>query len=241
MKYTFKQMAQSNAKGLLEFDFYIKLFVYPFAIPLAWALLNFSKVTANQLTLSGLCVGCLGAVLSHFFGLECLVVGYFVAYIFDFADGTLARNGRGGGENGVFIDVITDRTVFCVCVVMLSAHHVRLGQGLESFLLLLYLLVYLYEDILSYGLRVAKNRSGQLFAEPRSSLPPLTVRGVLCKANYFLPGRLSSSLLVLLVGSVSRNFTLAYSVGLLVLVIGSVRQIGGLLSKKRHKTVRVVD
>ena len=232
MKYTFKQMVESNAKGLLEFDFYIKLFVYPFAIPLAWALLNFSKVTANQLTLSGLCVGCLGAVLSHFFGLECLVVGYFIAYIFDFADGTLARNGRGGGENGVFIDVITDRTVLCVGVVMLTAHHLQFDQSKEAFVLLLYIIAYLYEDILSYGLRIAKNRAGKVFVEWAPEMEPLTVKNLFLRWKYIIPSRLSSSLVILIFGVLSDNLFLAYCVGLLIVLSGYVRGAKNMIMQK---------
>ncbi|MBI9020964.1 MAG: CDP-alcohol phosphatidyltransferase family protein [Verrucomicrobia bacterium] len=233
MKYTFQQLIENNAKGFLTFDIYIKLLVYPVAIPLSWVLLNFTSITANQVTLAGLTVGCLGAVCSFFWGLKFLVAGYLIAFILDFADGTLARNGRGGGEQGVFLDVITDRTVLCFAAVMLSAHHVRLGQGLESFLLLLYLLAYLYEDILSYGLRVAKNRSGQLFVEQGVMLPPLTVRNAFFKVNHFIPGRLSSPLFILLIGSVSTNLVVAYGVGLLVLSAEYVRQVQGMLSFKK--------
>ena len=234
MKYTFRQLIENNAKGLLSFDIYIKFFVYPPAISLAWILLNFSQVTANQLTLAGLCVGCLGAFCSLFWGVKCLVAGYLLAYIFDFADGTLARNGRGGGEGGIFFDMITDRTVLCFCAVMLMAHHLRVDQTTESFFLLLYVLAYLYEDILSYGLRVAKNRVGKSFVEIGPEPVPLTVQNVFFKWEHLLPSRLSSPLWILCVGVVSGNMVWAYVAGFLVVFAGYVRGVQHLLEQKRR-------
>jgi len=233
MKYSFKQLVDNNAKGFLSFDIYIKLFIYPLAIPLAWVLLTFSRVTANQVTLTGLCVGCLGAFCSFFFGLKYLAAGYLVAYILDFADGTLARNGRGGGETGVFLDVITDRTVLCFCVVMLMAHHSQYNQATESFVLLLYILAYLYEDILSYGLRVAKNRAGNLFVEVGPELVPLSIQNVFLQWEHLLPSRLSSPLFILCVGVLSGNMIWAYVVGLLIVLFGYVRGVRHMLVQKK--------
>jgi len=235
MKYTFRQLIENNAKGVLLFDLYLKLFVYPLAIPLSWLLLNFTAVTANQLTLTGLVVGCLGAVLSLFFGLKYLVIGYMTAYVLDFADGTLARNGRGGGSKGVFLDIITDRTVLCVCVVALSAHHMRLEQGAASFCLLLYILSYLYEDVLCYGFRVAKNRAGEEFVEQGVTLPPLTFRNAFLKASFLLPNRLSSPLLIFAVGAVSESPVAAYLTGFAIVVVGYVRGVLGLRDAARTR------
>jgi len=218
MKYTFKQLIKNNGCGLTTFDLYLKTIIYPWAISLAWLLLNFTKITANQLTLSGLVVGVLGAVCGFFFGLEFLVIGFLLAMVFDFADGTLARNGRGSGERGIFLDVVTDRAVLCANTIALMAYHLSSTQHLESFFLLLYVLAYLYGDIICYGLHIAKTRSGSDFTAP-SSVGSLSFSSVFLKPFFLIPTRLSSPLLILGIGLVFGNLVLAYAVGLSVVLV----------------------
>ncbi len=223
MKYTFKQLIKNNSRGLTTFDLYLKAVIYPWAISLAWGLLNFTKVTANQLTLSGLLVGVLGAVCGFFFGLEFLVIGFLTAMVFDFADGTLARNGRGSGERGIFLDVVTDRAVLCANTIALMAYHLLLTQHLESFFLLLYVLAYLYGDIICYGLHIAKTRSGSEFSKTFDT-EVLSFSSVFLKPVFLIPTRLSSPLFVLGVGLVSGNLVFAYAMGLSVVLLEYVRE-----------------
>jgi len=223
MKYTFSQLVKNNSRGLTTFDLYLKAIIYPWAISLAWLLLNFTKVTANQLTLSGLVVGVLGAVCGFFLGLKFLVVCFFVAMIFDFADGTLARNGRGSGEIGIFLDVVTDRAVLCANAIALMAYHLLLAQHLEAFFLLLYVLAYLYGDVICYGLHIAKTRSGSELSQP-SGEDVLSWASVFFKPVFWIPTRLSSPLLIIACGLGFKNLVLAYAAGLFVVLLEYVRE-----------------
>lgn len=223
MKYTFNQLVKNNGRGLTTLDLYLKAIIYPWAISLAWLLLNFTKVTANQLTLSGLVVGVLGAVCGFFFGLKFLVVGFFIAMVFDFADGTLARNGRGSGEIGIFLDVVTDRAVLCANIIALMAYHLLSAQHLESFFLLLYVLAYLYGDVICYGLHIAKTRSGGGLSQP-SGAGVLSWVSVFFKPGFLIPTRLSSPLLIIAIGLIFKNLAFAYVMGLLIILLEYVRE-----------------
>lgn len=223
MKYTFKTLLKNNSRGINTFDLYLKCLIYPVAIPLAWVLLNYTRVTANQLTLAGLFVGVLGAGCSIFFGLEFLVVGFFIAMVFDFADGTLARNGRGSGEFGIFLDVVTDRAVLCAAAFCLLFYHLRLEQQIEALALVGYILAYLYGDIICYGLHIAKARSGGVFekdaVEESTTFPSAFLRPV-----FLIPTRLSSPFFVLGAGILAGNTIVAYATGLLVVLVEYARE-----------------
>lgn len=233
MRYTFTSLIKNNASGLLLFDNYIKVIVYPPAFLLAWVLLNFTRITANQLTLMGFTIGCLSAVASYFYGVPLLVFGFLLAFIVDFSDGIMARNGRSSGETGVLLDIIADRTLLFVIATMLGVYHVRHDQAVEILALLLYILLFIYEDIVAYAVRVAKNRYGKPFIEQGYDLPVLTFRNAFFKPRHFLPGRLSSPLFLILAGCISGHFVVAYGAGLLVLIIAYASRGGQSLVQQR--------
>ena len=232
IRYPFRKLITSSRTGLTTYNIYSKLVAYPPAFLLAWGVLNFTGITANQITLLGFVLGCLGAALSFAWGLPALAVGYICFYILDFTDGIVARNGRGCGEKGVLYDIVAGRTVLCVTATTLAIHHTLQGCSAATAALLVYCLAYLYEDLISYAIRVAKNRYGQSFVEQPRTDGPLTVRDVFLKPALYLPDRLGSPLFVILVALLSRNMFAAYLVGALLVVSGYVARCRSALGRQ---------
>ncbi len=224
MKTSLRQIISSNAKGLVQYDLYIKLTVYPPAMLLAWVFLNMTTISASQLTVAGFTLGIIGALASLHWGLMPLVIGYLLAYTIDYADGTLARNGRSEGERGVFLDLLCDRTLISFTAIMLSIHHVRQQEALALGALLVYFVVYTYEDIVSYALRVARNRYQRPFYEDDYGIPPLTWRTACLQWQFFLPTRLSSPLVVIGIGLLCREMAPAYLAGTGAVLVGYATQ-----------------
>jgi phosphatidylglycerophosphate synthase len=223
MKYSFRSLIASNIQGLSFFDLYLKVFICPPAMLLAWMLLNYTRVTANQLTFIGLFLGVSGSVCGFFFGLQYLVIGFYTAMICDFADGSLARNGRGSGETGIFLDMIVDRAVLCAACVCVLAHHLQLKQLVSSWLLVVYVLAYLYGDIICYGLHIAKTRTGGALTRPKVSGDHKFISFFLNPA-YLIPSRLSSPLWIVVVKYTWGDFVAAYAVGVLIVMLEYARE-----------------
>ena len=194
-------------------DWFTRLVVYPFALPISWFLLNFTSVSANAVTLTGLAIGVIGVVaaeLTHNPGF--MLLGFSLYFVCDFVDGQVA-SAKGGSQLGAFLDQSTDHLMLIVYSIGLGAHHLRTGDTTALFLLLCYIGAHHYVDLLLFAKRKA---TGTHSAEKRFFMPPprKRVRGSVFSAWRLLPSRLSSPIAFAATWFVNGSFETAYCVAL---------------------------
>ncbi|MFC1497437.1 CDP-alcohol phosphatidyltransferase family protein [Verrucomicrobiota bacterium] len=224
IKYSWSYMLRENS-NMARFDVYTNVFVCTFAVPLAWIILNFTNISANLVTLVSLLCGVAGAALGAFYGAQWVLAGVCLYLLLDLTDGKVA-SGRGGGTSlGTFLDMITDRVVLVSSVVSLSYLHLQREEGLEIFLLLLYVLLLFFMDILAYVNLVstvkfnAEGLLGTNNALKDAEKPNNTMKNIFFDVRRWIPGRLSSYLFIIGGVAITGSFKTAYIIGIIVVVI----------------------
>ena len=208
MKYTIRELVRDHIAA--DDDIYSSLAVYPIALPLSWLILNYTTLTANSITFSGLALGVAGGVatlLTQDLGWLC--VGFCLFFVCDFVDGQVASV-RGGTQFGAMLDLASDVTVLLFSILCLGQRHLMFGQSVELFLLLSFVSLHTYVDLLLF----AKRRAATKPSWPE--LPPSTPRqrgSRFCIWTLF-PKRLTSPLAFMTTYSVTGSFAWSYGAAL---------------------------
>jgi phosphatidylglycerophosphate synthase len=211
MKFTFKDLLENHIAS--DDDVYVRITVYPFAVPLTWVILNFTSISANTITLTGLVfgvTGCLAAVVTQ--QLWYLGLGFCLFLVCDFVDGQVA-SARGKTQFGAMLDLTTDRTVILLAVLSLGMRHASLGQSLELFLLLCYFGLCTYVDLVLFAKHRAVAQHGTT-AGPRLPAARVRERGRCMSIWTLFPSRLSSQVALILVFALTGSSLWAYSAAL---------------------------
>ncbi len=196
-------------------DNYIKLFVEPFSIPLAWLAINFTRLSANQVTLMGFFLGVLGNFLGWIVHPVFIPLGFFAFFIIDFVDGKVARARGGGTPQGKRLDVLVDRAIFCFTVFSLTLYHFSEDENKPVVFLMAYTLAYFYTDIMEYS-AVIMTHDGVVIAPPTREKNLIKI---FYSFSYWIPTRLSSPLFILFGYLFTQNFVVAYLSGLSAVVL----------------------
>ena len=197
-------------------DIYVRIAVYPLAVPVTWSLVNYTRITANQITLCGLLSGVAGCLTSTTTNdLRFLLGGFLVFFVLDFVDGQVASV-KGGTRLGATLDLVTDRTVLFLSIGTLAYHHFRAGATYELLLLIVYLAGYAYMD----ALILARGRAGNRRIETPAESTPNKQRGWGARPAVWIlfPTRLSSPLFFSATLIRSDSFVLAYYAALVAVL-----------------------
>ena len=186
-----------------ESDRYIAIFVEPLAIPVAWLTLNFTRLSANDVTWISLFCGVLGNLAGIFWHPLFTLIGFFTFYILDFVDGKVARATGTSSAYGKRLDVLVDRAVFSLSVLSLLHFHLANGKNQEIISLIVYALVFFYLDIIEFSGIVMNQSTGRSTGQPASGW------------MAWIPSRLSSPLFVLIGFIMFQSAGIAYLGGIL--------------------------
>lgn len=220
LKYSFSYMIKNSLK-IPKFNVYIKFFILPIAIPLAWLLLNFSNISANTVTFIGLFIGLLGSVLGILFGLEWLLICFTIFYILDIVDGRIA-SGRGGSTSlGIKLDFFTDRTVLIATLFTLSYYHTLNSQIIEIMLLMVYSLSFFWLDSIYFGNLKASFKSNSQNNSTEIGYLNNSINISRFNKWKWVPTRLSSYIFVIIGFIITDSFQLSYIFGI-ISVVGEV-------------------
>lgn len=219
-------------------DLISRIVVYPAALPITWLILNFTSISANAITLTGLGLGVLGCLLAMLTNeMVWLGVGFFLYFVCDFVDGQVA-SARGGTPFGALLDHATDHFIRLIALLCLGFHHFVAGQSTELLLALCLLGLHNYVDLVLF----AKGRATQQSdAQDAGSLPPSRprVRGAQLSAWKLLPSRLSSPIAFTAAYVASDSFAVAYGITLgwisVEYVTGAIKFAVRLLSHGRNR------
>ena len=214
-------------------DIFTKIVVYPLAIPLTWCLLNFTTVTANAVTMTGLALGitgCLASIVTQQGWY--LFVGFFSFYICDFVDGQVASV-HGGSPLGAVLDLVVDRSVLFLSVFCLALRHFTADQPYELLLLICYLCVFTYLDAIFLA-KYSAARKYEASSNQNRESPGRYRRDDSIFVWALFPTRLSSPLIFIAVLALTRSFATAYYFAIccvlseyIALTLRVFRRIGG--------------
>jgi len=214
MKFTFSYLILNN-RDFNKHDIYIKVFAFLFPIIPTWIILNFTKWSANLITIIGFCFGTLGAILGYYISIEYLLYGFLIFLILDFVDGNVAIARGGGTFLGTILDMTSDRIILFASVFTLIHYHLLTDQGHEIMLLLTYLLSFILLDILQLAfLRANKLSSSNLNEEGQSKRMPNNFKTIMSNPIIWIPSRLSSYLFIIIVLLITGLFSIAYWMGI---------------------------
>ena len=174
-------------------DLVSRIVVYPVALPITWLILNFTSISANAITLTGLALGVTGCLLAAITQeIWVLGWGFCLYFVCDFVDGQVA-SARGGTQFGALLDHATDHLIRLLALLCLGMHHLLTGESAELFLALCLLGLHNYVDLVLFAKRRATQQHASSGTRP---LPPSRqrVRGAQLSAWKMLPSRLSSPL-----------------------------------------------
>ncbi len=212
MQYTIRELFDKHIAS--DDDVFSRLAVYPFALPMSWFVLNFTNLSANAITYTGLALGvsgCLAAIATQ--QLIWLCVGFCLFYVCDFVDGQVASV-RGGSQFGAMLDLATDRGILLLSVLCLGQFHAVSGQTIELLLLLCYFGLHTYVDLVLFAKHRATNQSAAIVG-PELPQSARRERGSGFSLWRLLPSRLSSPLAFIGVYALSSSFVAAYCVALI--------------------------
>lgn len=216
-RYSFAYTWKKNA-DMTRFDVYTQLVAYVFSLPLAWLLLNYTKISANMVTIAALVVGVAGAGFGAVFGVQWIAAGFFLFLVLDLTDGRVAH-GRGGATSlGAFLDMVTDRCVLFSATIALAYRHMLRAEQAEMFLLIVYIVALLFMDMLAYAnlIATAKCGKGPLGISHAFVTKDIdnTLKNTLSLSRW-VPGRLSSCLFIMAAATISGSLKIAYMAGIL--------------------------
>jgi phosphatidylglycerophosphate synthase len=208
MKYAIKELLRDHIAA--DDDIFCRLAVYPIALPVTWVVVNHTKLTANSITLTGLGLGVAGGVATLLTqNLGWLGLGFCLFFLCDFVDGQVASV-RGGTQFGAMLDLASDFTVLLFATLCLGQTHLMSGQSVELFLLLCFVCLHNYIDLVLF----AKHRAATKPAG--AELPPSAPRqrgSQFCIWTLF-PKRLTSPLAFMGAYFFTGSFVWAYGAAL---------------------------
>lgn len=149
MKFKIKDILDHGRQPTLDTP--TKLMGDPIAVPIIYLLLRFTKVTPNSVTIASLMLGLTAAVF-NFMSISYLpIILFYFAYVLDFVDGALAKMLNLSSAKGKKLDIRVDRAIFTA--IALSYVYVFLSSNrlVETFLLVVYVLLFFYVDIIEYS------------------------------------------------------------------------------------------
>lgn len=123
----------------------------PIAVPITYLLLRFTKITPNSVTMVSLILG-FTAAIAIFMNVSYLpIILFYFAYVFDFVDGTLARMLSLSSAEGKKLDIRVDRAIFTAIAISYVYLFLSSNRLVETFLLIVYTLLFFYVDIVEYS------------------------------------------------------------------------------------------
>ena len=212
MKYTFRYLYRDN-RDFSKHDAYVKLFGLTVPIIPTWVVLNFTNWSANTVTILGFIFGTTGVVLSYFFGIEYLLYGFLVFLVLDFVDGNVAKARGGGTSLGVILDMTVDRIVLLSSVFTLSFYHLNNEQKEESLFLLVYILTFVLLDVLQ--LAFLRGKGAELDKVRANKVGSNDFKNIFSSFLIWVPSRLSSYLIIVVIILATGSYTNAYIAGIL--------------------------
>lgn len=201
-------------------DNYIKLFIEPISIPIAWLLLSFTRLSANQITLFGCFLGIGGALIGTVKA-PFILYGFLGFYYVDFVDGKVARALKASSPLGKRLDVLVDRAVFSACSLGLMHFHLGSMENAAPLTLFLFVVVYFYTDIIEYSGLVYRGALGKL--PPKGTIAGEWTNAVIARhlisPERWLPSRLSSPIFLIVTFLFTGDFTKSYFVATIAALV----------------------
>lgn len=209
-KVSFFDVVKCARVGLLTHSAYEKIAFYPVMLPLVYLLINYTSVTANQLTLTGLIVGSLFGVVAFFKGAGWLFLGLLFFGWCDYADGRVALLRGTQGRLGAFLDMVSDRAVLFFYFIVLESRHLLANELWEVFALSAFFVTFLYVDVLCYALlKIDKEKASDTKTSFYEGVD-LSFHNVFFRFAMWQPGRSGAMLLMPLVYLFSGSFIVVY-------------------------------
>jgi len=215
MKFTFSYLIFNN-RDFNKHDIYIRIFALLFPIVPTWIILNFTKWSANLITVIGFIFGLVGAILGYYVSIQFLLYGFLIFLVLDFVDGNVAIARGGGTFLGTILDMTSDRIILFASIFILAHYHLLNNQDSEILLILAYLLSFVLLDILQLAFLRAKISSIAMVNEeaPRNRVTN-NFKTIISNPIIWIPGRLSSYIFIITVLFIAGSFTIAYWMGII--------------------------
>ena len=131
-------------------DNYTKLIAEPVAIPVSYLFLQIPGLTPNVVTLMAFILGLISAVLAWKGIINYSAIFYYLTFVFDFVDGKIARTTGQVSALGYKWDYRVDRAILILMSFSYISLFNRLHQPKELMLLVVYVFLFLYLDVLSF-------------------------------------------------------------------------------------------
>lgn len=219
MKFKIKDVLNEAHPGR---DNFTKLTTDPFAVPITYLLLRFTKATPNSVTIASLILG-LSAAAFNFVGISYLpIILFYFAFVLDFVDGTLARMLNIPSAEGRKLDIRVDRTIFTAIALSYAYLFLFSDRLIEAFLLIVYILLFFYIDIIEFSsleFRYATNKvSVSREASEQKSRDDLKWFKSLLDVKLWIPRRAFTIPLVFVIAPLIGNFRLCYILAIIILL-----------------------
>lgn len=118
------------------------------AMPVIYALVNLTSLSANAVTLIGTAFGLAGAFAAWRGAWLVAAPLYFVCFVFDTCDGAVARLRRQSSRAGAVLDLRCDRLVFTLSILAHMAYFTARGMAVEAMLATAYAMAFYLADVL---------------------------------------------------------------------------------------------
>ncbi len=219
MKYSFHYLLFQN-RNYGKHDIYIQIFALTFTTVPTWFFLNYTKLSANAITLTGWIFGTLGALLGYFINIQFVLYGFIVFLVCDFVDGNVARAKGGGSYLGAILDMLSDRFVLIASSISLTLFHLDNGDQMEGLFLIVYVLIFLFMDIIKLAFYMAIEHKGVInIKKGGRKTVNNDIRVILSNPRIWVPTRLGSYIFVIVTYLVSHSFMIAYIIGIGAVVV----------------------
>ena len=111
IKFSYQQVRESFHQE----EPWANVFIFKYiTLPLVFLVVNWTKISPNQITIFSGIFGILSGVFYSFNNLSLGPLFYLISYILDAIDGKVARITKKGSPAGAWIDICIDRVVFIV-------------------------------------------------------------------------------------------------------------------------------
>lgn len=117
------------------------------AIPLAYLIVNATRLSANAVTLLGLAAGLAGAALAWRGAWLWAASAYFAFFMLDTCDGAVARLRRQASAVGGQLDLRADRIVLIAAILAHIVHFSARGMAVETRLLVVFAMQFYLLDV----------------------------------------------------------------------------------------------
>lgn len=219
MKFKIRDILNEAHPGLANPS---KLISDTVAVPITYILLRFTKATPNSVTIASLILGLASAGFNFAMVPYLPIILFYFAYVLDFVDGMLARMLNISSEEGKRLDIRVDRTIFIA--IALSYTHLFLSSNrlVETFLLIIYALLFFYVDIIEFSSAVFRHRTGKVASQEGASAKEgrddLIWFKSLFNIRLWIPGRDFTVPLVFVIAPLIGNFKPCYILAIAILL-----------------------